>query len=341
MRSFFVAFLLASLFYVSLSQDCSYTTYSYDLSETITYDLSSLENPSGYNFYDYSTSRYWYFNICGNLSQAYDIYGNSLACPSNSGACFTTYNGDGVFTSAGAYSNYYWSDSIYGVTQGVGITYGGGDDCKVMGDVTARAVHFEFLCDYNTYFTQSIISQDCYDTISVNTSYACPTYNHYDSDSYSYSYHHHHGKYIPLVIFVVSFLSLGIICICCVCCCVHKRKHCATKCGKEVEMSHVPFQPLPQQPPQMMVQQPLAQPMFMPMQQMSRPQNVPYMPMQYAPPAGQMPSYFYYPQQPVQVAQQPVQVAQQQPVQIIEQKEVVSEDEKLARDLQSKYDNEN
>jgi len=289
------------------------------------YDLSTLSRSNGqtaYNVYDSVSGLSWNFNLCGGVSGLTMEDGSPLVeCGETSAVCAV--NVTAVvqvpstpptnvltkveikqYTNAGnVLPEFYEYDS------GIGLWYSG-DQCSTGDNFTS----FLFInCDPLSTFT--VVSVDtsyaCYAQIIANSSLGCPSVNE-----------------IPLRRFVackrsllftagICFGIVTILCCCVACCCARRRQRNCKNSNATVS-----FQPLPQE--EIVTQ---AQPV-------NPTAPVAMNPTQFM----QIPQYYYYPMQQPQFVQPPmaqpvVNNFQVQDVQI-------DADEKLAIELQSRFDRE-
>jgi len=319
MRAFL---LIASLVLSVLGQgdvdsdfhECTYQTYDAN-GVVYFYDVSELYLESGetsYGIDDIEHAKFWIFNLCGNLDGLSSYFEIPFACTSGSAACFrNSLDKSSNWTSAGISSDYTLGDSIYGVGQGVSLTYFNGDECSSASEgIAYRQVRFELVCDVNateiSAFGNTIISDSCYDTIIINTSAACPgisqsTFSGETTEGvrYRYKFTFHMWMVGPLTAFALM---------CCVCfsrCCCNRRTR---RCSKQSKAGYAPVpQSIPVDQPEVVSQ--------MPAPNMIQLQNY------------SLPQFYFYPQVPVQQA--PVQQGDQ-----------LTKDEELAKQLQAQFDKE-
>jgi len=344
-------------FVAAVFGQCSYYTWDSSSSISYYYDLSSLAvaaSSYAYSYSDYNSSKYWIWNVCANLDSAWNPYTYSkVDCQDDSVACFQyTWDSYSTYYSVGTYSSAVMSDSMYGASQGVSISYSNGYSCGY----SYRTSRFEFVCDYSYYYptVTSVESDYCSDVITVHASQACPvsttgsegtgagtgaTGGNMDGGSYD---NHKHGSHTTkkttnvaaiIGMAIGSFVGTAILCTICVCCCVRRQARCQQRKQQCQEMKNVSYTPVPQQP-QQQVQQPFAQPQFV-------------APQQYPVAAGSQqqtsypyPQYYFYvqPQAQPQPAK-PQQTAEPAPLVKLDE-QVADSDEQLAKKLQAEFDKE-
>jgi len=301
---------------------CSYETFDKSQNETwgsvpimYYYDISDLylyDGDTSYGIDDIEHASFWIFNLCGSLDELVNYFGIDSSCAPGSAACFqSSLSKSENWISAGSASSGVFGDSMYGVDQGVSVTYYTGDLCESpSGGYAYRQVRFELVCDQNTdgisTFGNTIISDGCYDTIIVNTSSACPSLNavlgapSLPADA-SAVYEGRHFSFFMWLYGPISAMAL----LCCICCarfCARRRQQCKRQDTKI-------YEPVPQMVPVA----PQGTPNMIPLQNFA-------------------PQYYYY---PVQAAPQPAPAPKVAP-----REEQTNDDEALARALQAQFDQE-
>jgi len=344
-------FAIALFCFIALAYgQCTYSTYDPSTSLTYNYDLSSLALSDGayaYSFSDWNNSKYWIFNVCGNLDSAYNPYTYSkVDCADDSAVCYQyTYNSYATYTSVGTYSSAVYTDSMYGAGQGVAVTY---QNNQLICGYSYAQSRFEFVCDASSYspFVTSVQSSWCYDVITVHTAYACPTSGSGAGTGATeigtgfgtgISVHpnpgHHIKKTMPVGkivgMAIGSFVGAAILCTICVVCCVRRQQRCQQQRNQCQELKNVSYSPVPQQQPQQQPQ-PYMQPQFVAPQQYPAPSGpqaqIPY----------PYPQYYFYAQPQQAVKPQPA----AEPVAPLVKLEEVDNDEQLAKQLQAQFDKE-
>jgi len=290
------------------------------------YDLSTLSLPSGqtaYNMYDSVSGVSWNFNLCGGVSSLTMEDGSPLVeCGETSAVC--SVNVTAVvqvpssppsnvlskveikqYTNAGNVN-----PEFYEYDSGIGLWYSG-DKCSTGDNFTT----FLFInCDPLSTFTVVSIdtSYSCYAQIIANSSLGCPV----KSDIPIYRACRRSFLFTGGLCFGI----ITILCCCIACCCARRRQR---KCNNALNNSTVNFQPLPQE--EIIVQQ--AQPV-------SPTAPVAMNPSQFM----QIPQYYYYPMQQPQFIQPPMAQPVANNFQV--QDNQIDADEKLAVELQSRFDRE-
>jgi hypothetical protein len=264
----------------------------------------------------------FFFNFCGDLSAEAE---GSMGCDPSAAVC--------VLTSFGAYINAGRPSEEWVVgedSNNVSITYTNGDSC-VIGDVASPyQTVLQMYCDDTTELNvTSVTYGNCQVSINAVTMYACPQMG-------GKSRHGGAGFMVILLPALCCCLS----CLCVAACCRRRRRMCIQR---KVEMGT--YQPVPQEAPQAVAQpqvQQIPQPVVHAPQYPVAPQlplsYQPYVvPMQYQfqPQYFQPPSYFY-PQQQAPVAP----LEQANDAHIVNRENQVTDDEKIARDLQAQFDRE-
>jgi len=297
---------------------CSYETYDKSQNDTwgsvmYYYDISDLSLEVGetsYGLDDIEHATFWIFNLCGSLDGLVNFFGIDSSCAPGSASCFqSSLSKSENWTSAGSANSISFGDSMFGVDQGLSLTYFLGDLCEsASGGYAYRQVRFELVCDPNTdgisTFGNTFISDGCYDTIIVNTSSACPdvdavigepsTPTSIPSESYFES---RHFSYFMWMYGPISAFAL----LCCICCarfCARRRQ-----CNYKKQNAEI-YEPVPQVAP-------------------VAPQGTPNM----IPLQNFVPQYYYYPAAP-------------QPAPAAPREEQMNNDEALARALQTQFDQE-
>jgi hypothetical protein len=212
----------------------------------------------------------------------------------------------------------------------------------------ARTIKFAYHCEYSAdqpNVTMVDNSEDCAVTIHISTVSACPSYIADGNEGYTTGWHHFHNMK-AVMIGVWVFVALSACICCCACCALLRRRRCQNggsswcrrSCSKKgavyTELSTKVDSPAPISQPQIQPTAPVAQqPALVPPQ---------YYPVQY------IPAQQYYMMQQ-QFMQQQQQFMQQQPQQqqqpVVELESIstdaqVDADEKLARELQAKFNAE-
>lgn len=296
--------------------------YGQDYSCTINggwanYDLTGLYKSSG-NAYagKDENGNIFYFNLCGTLQ---GLEEENLGCDPQASVCIQSETG--VFFTAGRPG----ADWVQNSLSNVSINYNNGDLCA--SDNTNGYVQIEttitLICseDQSPFTIVAVNYTDCAVNITALSSAACP----------KYEIHHRHVSGVLGFVLIALCVCASCLCIC-VCCRRRCRRNRACTRSKPVEMNSVAFHPIPQQPIQQVPQQMVAQPdQFVPMN-MYPPQFQPA-PMQYYQP------YYVYPN--MQTQQNPmVPFVQTNDHQLVQLETQADADEKLARELQAKFDNE-
>lgn len=333
------------------------------------YDLSLLSKDYGkpYSFTN-SKGETYYFNFCEDLDDLSDI---SMKCPEDSAVCV---NRDSVWLNLGEAdeSDSMWADSPYGSNQGIELTYGNGETCKENTDTTYKTL-IRLNCSSSDELTVVEASTDaCFTTIVIRTRYACPV-PATDAHSDIYNYHHRSGSSFGF------FFMMFLLCSCCICitCCVRmcrrrrcNKKNCNTACSnRNGDYTAVEFQTFSESngnegpvvvPLQSVEQSPVSSqtgpaPYFMmypphPQQLQQQQGSIYPNPQQqqqfmYAPPMYVMPSY-----QPVPTPSSSVQSSSSQsvpspvpfpvPFPVQSKESQIQQDERLARELQQKLNQE-
>jgi len=303
---------------------CSYETYDQSQNDTwgsvmYYYDISDLSLEVGetsYGLDDIEHATFWIFNLCGSLDGLVNYFGIDSSCAAGSAACFqNSLSKSENWTSAGSANSIIFGDSMYGVDQGLSLTYFTGDLCESpSGGYAYRQVRFELVCDPNTdgisTFGNTVITDDCYDTIIVNTSSACPdvdTESGEPSDSgFGDSGMYYEPRHFSFFMWMYGPISAFAL-LCCICCariCARRRQQCKRQNAKI-------YEPVPQVVPVA----PQGNPNMIPLQNF-------------------VPQYYYY---PVPAAPQPAPVATPKAAPRDEQ---LNNDEALAKALQAQFDQE-
>jgi len=353
--------VLLLCFVAAVFGQCSYYTWDASTSNSYNYDLSALSvaaSSYAYSYSDFNSSKYWIWNVCGNLDSAWNPYTYSkVDCQDDAVACFQySWDSYSTYYSVGTYSSAVFSDSMYGASQGVSISYSSGYSCGY----SYRTSRFEFVCDYSYYYptVTSVESNYCSDVITVHASQACPVSSTgsvgtgvgtgatgviADGGTYDNHHHGHSTKKTTSVGAIIgmaigSFVGTAILCTICVCCCVRRQARCQQRKQQCQEMKNVSYSPVPQQPQpqQQQVQQPFVHPQFVApqqypvtagsqQQQQQQQMSYPY------------PQYYFYvqPQAQPQPAK-PQQTAEPAPLVKLD----VDSDEQLAKKLQAEFDSE-
>jgi len=265
--------------------------------------LYSLASLSTFNITD-SSSSIWSVHACGR---------RNVTVPA---IIMTDING--TTTIRGEKKQALWSDSPLGASAGAEVVFGTDDVCP-SGGFFKTAI--EFVCGPSVVPTYSFQFDECFTVIYVNSSNACPITTLDDSESndvdidngdeddddnelYSHDHDGHHGL---KGIFLFPFISALIFSICCFCCCARRhRSHRQRQIMKN--FSNTAFEPIPTSNIPRAQQPSLSPP------QVALPTYNPYI---------TQPSYFYY-----------------YPSQEMGPRYSIQADESMARELQSKFDQE-
>jgi len=296
-----------------------------DDEDSVSFSLASLKLDSGYYQYtDAQTGKIYIWNICGALDEYCGP--NAAACISESGDLSVP-----EFTRAASYDSFDYSISAGGdVDSTIQVTFFDGDWCEEY--QTNRSITFVYHCasDYGNAVAQNIdTTDDCENVkIDIYTSAACGM-SYLDGD-YEPQWNHWSRVYFKaLMIFIWVSVGLSLCLCCCALCAIVRRRRCqkSGKCGYQKVTQTVELT----QPTTQVSAKPTA-----PVQNQAT-QTVPQMPygmpLQYVP----APQYYYYmPQAQAPVVQQPP-VVQLEEVQHNSQMDA---DEKLARELQAKFNQE-
>jgi len=305
--------LVVSLIVSAFGQECTFQTidangvvYFFDVSE-----LSLESGQVSYGFDDIENARFWVFNLCGELDGLSNYFEIPFSCTPGSAACFqSSFDKSPNWTSSGSASDFSFGHSMFGIGQGISITYFNGDECSSPGGGYAyRQVRFELVCDVNAQqisaFGNTIISDDCYNTIVINTSAACPGISQSSGNTpsseptlHNTSFSFFMWMYGPISAFLL------VCCICCAHCCWRRNRRCSTQRKST-------YEPVPQRVPEVtevVSQQPI--PNMIPLQ------NYP------------VPQLYFFPQ---------ASPALPAPV---KQDEQLIRDAELAKQLQAQYDRE-
>jgi len=289
------------------------------------YDLSSVSRSDGqtaYSWFESATGVWWEFNICGKVSSlVMDDQSPLIDCGLDSAVCAV--NVTAVvqvpsvpptnvltkveikqYTNAGNVN-----PQFYEYDSGIGLWYQG-DMCSTGENFTT----FLFInCDPLSTFT--VISVDtsyaCYAQIIANSSLACSNIQDETQPRVC----------IISLLFTggICFAIVSILCCCIACCCARRQR----RSKSIMKNQNISFQPLPQNE---IVQTQAVIP--------TAPVSMnPYPSSQFL----QMPQYYYYPMQP-QFVQPPF--AQPAATNNTFEEEQIDADEKIAIELQSKFDRE-
>jgi len=276
-----------------------------------------------------------YFNLCGDLST--DVEGTT-GCDPSAASC--------VYTSMGTYINagrptddslsLSVSESEDGEDSNIQFTYSNGDVCPNSESSEGESVNYQTIiqltCD-PTVANMSINSVNynsttCTVSVEASSMYACKRTGHWKG----------RGSHAWFLIF--PLLCCCSICICIAACCRRHRRRCAQRKLEMNTYTAVPQQETIQSPQQPQFQpQQMMQPYIIPTQFPSQNSSQQFQPQYFQP----SPYYVYMPQYPQQQQQNAVPVAPVIPLEetVIEQREnIVENDEKIARELQAKFDNE-
>jgi len=345
-------------FVAAVFGQCTYYTWDSSSANYYYYDLSSLSigaSSYAYSYSDFNSSKYWIWNVCENLDSTWNPYTyTKVDCQDDAVACFQyTWDSYSTYYSVGTFSSAVISDSMYGASQGVSISYSNGYSCGY----SYRQSRFEFVCDNSYYYptVTGVESNYCSDVITVRASQACPTTSTGSAgtgssgnmDAPSYDGGHKHGGHSTTYkksanvgaivgMAIGSFVGTAILCTICVCCCVRRQARCQQRKQQCQEMKNVSYTPVPQQPQQVQ-QQPFVHPQFVAPQQypvtagsQQQQQQVSY----------PYPQYYFY-VQPQQAQPQPAKPQETaEPAPLVKLDEHVDTDEQLAKKLQAQFDNE-
>jgi len=311
-----VLLALAAIFLVAVtSTPCFYTS-----TDGLFYDLENIGylNNNWISAND-SNGNVWSIKVC----QPDFVEDLNPLCPVNSSVCVSSSNG--VISNRGSSSSAIFADSPYGSSNGVEVVFGTDGVCPDDNASSVKTI-VEFVCqqevveeDSDVYYNDysiSIDSDNCFTTITVYSSNACPNIGMEDDGDYE-------SETIMIAPFMTFFglvlMALVFSCMCC--CCIIRRRRTQKKEIAMKQFSNVAFQPIPASQlnqPQIMRQNP------------NFPAYNPYV---------QQPQFLYY--YPTQQQQVPIQlpVQQQQQPQMVELDQL-NGDEKLAKELQAQFDRE-
>jgi len=267
-----------------------------------------------------------YFNLCGNLSQEHET---SIGCDPSSAVCIQT--SSKTFLSGGKPNAAIWSEGE--IPDSVQVTYSNGDSCSSNQNLQTTIVINCIEDGPENLVISTANYTDCQITIQSSSIFACPKKH--------CNYSKHIGGAIMSVLMFLCCCSLFF----CSCACIRRRR----QFRHRMSNPNIPYQPVVHEfiPSQQSYIQPIqlqSVPQY-PAQSVSQypVQSVPQYPNQpisFQPQYFQPSSLFSYPHPP----QTPPQIRNQQvfPVSsFIEQREfIVDQDEKIARELQSKFDQE-
>jgi len=276
----------------------------------------------------HNTNSTWYWTVCGNLSEI-------AVCPPSSAICFVE---NGKASNWGNASTVQISAKELH-PDGVTLAFAG-EMCSY-GILRSASLHFH--CDWNavTPKVTTMNKYTCNVDFTIASIYACDTT--VDSENGS------HLVMAPfLVVFFISFMTFA--CCICLCACCRRRIHRKQQQKRELEMiqySNVAFQPIPQEEQKEETKKTVRQSPPAP-GRLPHPVPVQHIPAYY-PPVSQLPvqpvqlqppQFFLYPsvQHPVQF--QPASFTQPATNTVAKREEQVTDDEKLARELQAQFDRE-
>jgi len=282
-----------------------------------------------------------YFNLCGDLST--DVEG-TIGCDPTAASC--VYTSLGTYINAGrpaddSLSATSYESSVEGEDNNIiQFSYSNGDICPNSDSNYQTTIQLTCALNVSDISITSVNynSTTCTVLIEANSMYACPRTGHYER---------HQSSSASLLFFLFPLLCCCTLCICVVACCRRMRRRCAQQQQqqkRQLEMNT--YTAVPQQAPvQQQVVQPqqMMQPYIIPTQFPSSGQSSSQFQPQYFQPS---PYYVYMPQYPVPYPQQNIQSEPVAPVipleeTAIEQRESLVEiDERMARELQAKFDNE-
>jgi len=251
-------FFVVVAFLAILSLVCADCQFSVSEPEGIYfYNLEGLKWSNsnyqfGYNMF-FNNTEEWIFNVCDSVDGIPNNFvGGSYTCAPDSIACFQYVGYElNPWISAGKAQNPVFSKSIYGSDKGVGVTYSNGDFCSF----TTRTVRFEFVCSTYDYPTITNIEHlDCYDILTVNTSYACPSIaSAPDIPEPSITveinpvYPHESSRFkLRLVVVIVVGLVILMSCICCLFRCIRRQHRMNNQKAFELTNTFT-YQPVPQE----------------------------------------------------------------------------------------------
>jgi len=295
-----VIIAFVALFLIAVS---STNTCEYTASNGIEYYLETLAYESNYylNATD-AKGNLWYFVVCDDTDEG-DSVSNYVTspCPAGSSVCVSI---NGAPTIDRGSNTPVISDSPYG--EGIEMVYGSDAFCE--DKTSAIKTSIEFVCNpqlLDPVVTVQIIDV-CFAQITVNSSHACGYYEEDDMDGEYYEGYDHEYAFVSLSFTSLMFCGIVLTCLSCCCCCMVRRRRCAQKKALAMkQFSNVAFQPIPSNT--VKVQNPVQQP------QSTLPAYNPYI---------MQPQFVYY-------------YPNQAQVQLDTQ-----DDEKLAIELQAKFDRE-
>jgi len=269
----------------------------------------------------------FYFNLCGDLSLEDEA---SKGCDPNAAVCVMT--SFGAFINAGRPSE----EWVVGEdNNNVSITYTNGDSCLV-GDVSSpyQTLMQLYCADDDTEFNVTDVTyENCQVSINAVSKYACPQVGRRS---------HRRGGAGFLVVLIPAACCC-VSCLCLAACCRRRRRMCRQR---KTELAT--YQAVPQEVPQPVAQ---VHVQAQPVAQQSVPQypvsiQAPQVPMSYQPyvvpvqyqfqPQYFQPPSYFYPQQVTPVA--PLEQANDTHIAVRENQ--VTDDEKIARELQAQFDRE-
>lgn len=310
----FVAIL--AILAVAYSQDAPLCNNYVEADSEFSYTLSTLRKDVGYYTYtDPNTGKIYMWNTCGSL----DDY-----CGANAAACISESGDLSVpdFTRAGSIDSYSYNIYADEEDERIEVTFSNGDWCEAY--QTNRSITFVYHCD-ESYTEAQVLSIDTSDdcenvVLDVYTNAACGS--GYAGGSDDIFNHYSRVYFRALMIFIWCSVGLFALLCCCACCALIRRRRCqrSGKCGYNAVSQHVELT-------QQVVQVP-AKPTAPVVNQAT--QTVPQYP--YFVPAPQY--YYYMPQNQAPVQQPPV-----VPLEQVHESQMDA-DEKLARELQAKFNQE-
>jgi len=298
--------LAFALFLAAVSAiPCSYTSTT---DSTVQYYLGSIGFTSN-NWVSANdvNGNLWSIRVCDDL-----VDSNPL-CPVNSSICVTSSTNEDV-SNRGTDSTAIVADSPSGVFGGLEVAYGADGVCPDDKSSSIKTI-VEYVCSGDSVEVITIDSENCFTTITISSTYACPYHDEMTGDD-------EEGTVMIapfMTFFGLVLMALVFVCMCC--CCMIRKRRCQKKEIAMKQFSNVAFQPIPAN--QMNQQQPQMK------QNPNFPAYNPYVQPQFL---------YYYPTQQQQQIQVPIQQSQQpQSPQVVEL-EQFDNDEKLAKQLQAQFD---
>jgi len=304
---------------------CTYTS-----SDNSFYDLTPLSRTDNVSPYKFSSKNgQLLYNICGNLIQ-------NNPCGLNSSVCFIP-AGAGVPISEGSINSVEWSDDADDAQAGVQLTYGNGDVCEFNENAapTPRKTVIQLKCQSDVESNIVSVDQDsqpCKTIIEVQTRYACPSaiVGTGEAGGFEDSWRSNEAARGDFFISLIVTAVATMLCIC-VCACIRRRR-CRSHCKRTQQQN------LHSQTEMTVISQPLLSPPT------SGVPSVSYAPAPYMP-YMQPTQYYYYPA-PATNAVSDSGLLYPAPVPVptssadVSGDEQITADEKLARELQAKFNAE-